>query len=69
MKRSDWGSDVPISLPRAPRRTEREVPMFGFVFTENGLFHDLSREDHESLSTPTYSPAVNPDREIVYGDE
>lgn len=67
--KNEWGADVAVSLPRPPRRTTRQVPMYGFVFTENGLFHDLTPEDHEQMQTPTFGPAIDPDREVIYGDE
>lgn len=69
MKSGEWGSDVAVSLPLPPVRTAREVPMYGFVFTENGLFHDISEADYEAMSTPTFSPSFDPDRAVVYGDE
>lgn len=64
----EFGSDVAVSMPRAPQRTGVEVPMYGFVFTENGLMHDLTQADHERLAVPTYGPALDPDTEVVYGD-
>lgn len=52
---ASWGSDVPISLPE-PLDEVGLVPMFGFVFTINGLFHDLSESDHDLLSRSGYGP-------------
>lgn len=67
MSSQAWASDAPISLPEPAESTPLSVPMFGFVFTENGLFHDLSEADHEVLRTPTFAP---PDTtgEVVYDD-
>lgn len=50
-----WASDVPVSMPEPLPYTSR-VPMYGFTFTEKGLFHDLSEADHEAISRPTYGP-------------
>jgi hypothetical protein len=61
-----WGSDVPVSMPM-PLEGEPLVQMFGFVFTEFGLFHDLSAADHETISTPTFAPYSPID--VVYDDE
>lgn len=64
-----WGSDVPISLP-APLDEDNPgvVPMGGFCFTANGLFHDLSAADHVRLATPSYAPS-EPDRQVIRYDE
>ena len=51
-----WGSDVPVSMPEPLGDQVGLVPMFGFTFTINGLFHDLTDVDHERLSIPTYAP-------------
>jgi hypothetical protein len=56
MSIQSWGSDVPVSMPEPLGDQVGLVPMFGFTFTINGLFHDLSDADHERLSTPTYAP-------------
>jgi hypothetical protein len=55
MSVQDWGSDVPVSMPE-PLIGGGMVPMFGFTFTRNGLFPDISEADHERLSLPTYAP-------------
>jgi hypothetical protein len=52
---ADWGSDVPVSMPQ-PLEDVGLVPMFGFVFTINGLRHDISEADHERLSRSGYTP-------------
>ena len=43
------------------------VPMFGFVFTIDGLRHDISAVDHERLSRPTLAPVSPANTE--WGDE
>lgn len=67
MSAQSWASDAPVSLPAPPEQTLLSVPMYGFVFTENGLFHDLTEADHEVLRTPTFAP---PDQTggVVYDD-
>lgn len=52
---ADWGSDVPVSMPE-PLDRDGVVPMFGFVFTVDGLRHDISAEAHERLSRPPLAP-------------
>lgn len=56
MSVQDWGCDVPVSMPEPLGGQVRAVPMFGFVFTINGLFHDLTDVEHERLSVPTFAP-------------
>lgn len=51
-----WGSDVRVSMPLPTVNDGPSVPMFGFIFTVNGLSHDLSESDYERLATPTYAP-------------
>jgi hypothetical protein len=67
MAEKTWGSDVPISMPQ-PLAADAEagVPMFGFIFTPNGLQHDLSETEHDRLSIPPYAP-LRP-TEIDWGD-
>jgi hypothetical protein len=60
-----WASDVPVSLPEPVDGVGAHIPMFGFVFTEAGLFHDLNQADHERLSTPTFAPPVDPANTVV----
>jgi hypothetical protein len=70
MTETHWGSDVPVSLPapvKKPEPFERRVSMGGFVFTEDGLFHDLDQSMHDELSLPTFAPA--PANEVVYEDD
>lgn len=62
-----WAADVPISLPEPIDTSGASVPMFGFIFTEKGLFHDIGAAEHEVLRVPTYSPIVEPS-ETVYDD-
>lgn len=59
-----WGSDAPVSMPEPLPRdlSGNTVAMDGFVMTENGLFHDLSAADHETLSRPTFAPYDPMDR-------
>lgn len=52
---ADWGSDVPVSMPE-PLTEAGLIPMFGFVFTIDGLRHDLSEADHERIGRPTFAP-------------
>lgn len=56
-ERPTWASDVPISLPSPPPEGDDiQVPMYGFVFTNNGLFHDISDAGVEGLQAPLFSP-------------
>lgn len=52
-----WASDAPVSLP-APLDHDGLVPMGGFVFTERGLFHDITATTVEQL-TPTFGPVFD----------
>lgn len=61
-----WASDVPVSMPE-PLPYTGHVPMYGFVFTENGMFHNLSESDHERLSRPTYGPVDPSQQEVIDG--
>ena len=63
---ADWGADVPISMP-APLDGVGLIPMFGFVFTIDGLRHDISETDHELLSRSGFAPISPVDTE--WGDE
>lgn len=51
----DWASDTRPSLP-VPPQGSRLVPMGGFVFTANGLAHDLSVTDSEEMAVPPFAP-------------
>jgi hypothetical protein len=62
-----WAADTPVSLPEPVDLDGPHILMYGFVFTENGLFHDLSEADHEDLRTPTYAPPPDPTN-TVYDD-
>jgi hypothetical protein len=67
MSTQSWGADVPVSLPQSLGDQEGLVPMFGFTFTINGLFHDMNDSDLEALATPTYAP-ISP-ANTVWGDQ
>jgi hypothetical protein len=54
----EWGADCPTSMP-----TPSEIPLDatkvdlgGFVFTENGIGHDLTAVDLEVVYTPRFQP-------------
>lgn len=51
-----YGSDVPVSMPQPPPSAVASVPMYGFVFTENGLGVDITETDRETLAIPTFAP-------------
>lgn len=64
-----WGADVPVSLPQPLEEGNVGIiPMDGFCFTENGLFHDLSQADFDRISTPSYAPD-NPGQPVIRYDE
>jgi hypothetical protein len=64
-----YASDVRVSLPQAvDPDAQLSVPMFGLVFTENGLFHDLDAERHEELSRPTFAPE-QPAAATIWGND
>lgn len=65
MSGATWGSDVRVSLPE-PLDGVGLIPMFGFVFTIDGLRHDLSETDHEALSRSGFRPISPVDTE--WGD-
>jgi hypothetical protein len=50
-----WASDASPSMP-VPPKVDRMIPMGGFVFTVNGLSHDLSEIEAEAISTPFFTP-------------
>ena len=54
-QRPVWSSDTKISVP-IPPTDDVLVPMYGFGWTQFGLFHDLSLGDYEYMRTPTYAP-------------
>lgn len=62
-----YGSDVRVSLPQPPQGAILSVPMYGFAFTENGLAHDITVAQHETLSRPTFTPQ-RPYSEVIWGD-
>lgn len=49
--RKTWSSDTVVSMPVPPiiGDGERTVEMGGFVFTANGLAHDLTEAHAENL--------------------
>lgn len=58
MPTRDWGADVPVSQPGV---VEADNPRIvdvgaGFVFTVNGLRHNLTEAEREDLFTPTHAP-------------
>jgi len=65
-----WASDVPVSMPEPLEKAdefEPRIPMSGFVFTINGLFHDIDPAMHDELSLPTFQP--QPVTEVIFDDE
>jgi hypothetical protein len=60
-----WTSDTAISLPE-PNPGVSLVPMYGFTFTADGLFHDLTQADHDRLSNPHEEPTRPSD--IIFDD-
>lgn len=62
-----WASDVKVSMPLPPK-VPRQVPMFGFAFTEFGLAHDIDAASYAQISTPSYIPD-DYGKERVYWDE
>lgn len=61
MSKAEWASNTRPSMP-VPPRTARMVRMGGFVFTPNGLAHDLSEDDVERLIQSPYIPPDAPGR-------
>lgn len=53
-----YASDVPPSMPVPPEldASDIRVPMFGFVFTNKGLFHDITPVGHEDVVNPYTTP-------------
>lgn len=66
-ERPTYSSDVPISMP-IPPENDVLVPMYGFGFTQYGLFHDITRDEYEELRKPTVRPE-DPSMRTVRGDE
>ena len=55
-----WSADVPVSMPKPLDESNPAlVGMFGFAFTERGLFHDLTPAEHEELRQPSFSPNLD----------
>lgn len=63
---SNWYSDVQISSP-TPHTSRPLVSMSGFVFTDNGLAHDLTEEEHRAIFTPKGLPQ-DPTK-VAYDDQ
>lgn len=53
-----WASDVPVSMP-VPLDHEGIVPMGGFIFTDRGLFHEITAATLEDM-TPSFAPVYDP---------
>jgi len=62
---SKWFSDVPISGPK-PNDAKVLVSMQGFVFTENGIAHEITEEQYLEVFSPKVEP-IDP-VEAVYFD-
>lgn len=58
-QRPAYASDTRPSMPRPPQRSLHSVPMFGFVFTEKGLFHDITDVGAEQIGNPFAQPDVD----------
>jgi hypothetical protein len=55
-----WGTDTPVSMPEPlPANTTIHVDMGGFGFTSGGIAHNFSEADLETLTSPTFLPAVS----------
>ena len=70
MRDTHWSSDVPVSLPEPVAKAEDgeiRISMGGFVFTENGLFHDIDEAMRDDLALPTFSPM--PANTVVYEED
>jgi len=70
MSDGDWASDVPVSLPKPVALRlpgEVRIPMSGFVFTVDGLFHDIDPTTYDDMATPTYLP--HDASAVIYGDD
>lgn len=61
----NWYSDVQISAP-VPHKSRPIISMSGFVFTDNGLAHDMTEEEHKAIFVPK-TVAQDPTK-IVYED-
>ena len=71
MSDAPWGSDVPISMPVPPPsylRSGPTVAMSGFVFTVNGLHHDLTEEQRDRVFRSQFEPRYRPST-VEWGDE
>lgn len=59
---SSWYSDVSISSPM-PHGARELVSMQGFVFTENGIAHEITDQQYFEVFTPKTEP-VDPTETI-----
>lgn len=64
-KETEWFSDTRISMPQ-PTGARPIVSMGGFVFTENGMAHDISEVDYDRHIAPPRPPS-DPSN-VVYDD-
>jgi len=64
-ERETWASDVRASMPVPPSSEQPLIfDMAGFGFTTGGISHDLTDDDVETLSVPTFAPPlISPSRE------
>jgi len=53
-----WGADCPISMPQVITTDPggNTAEMGGFLFTTQGLVHDLTSTDREELIGNSYGP-------------
>lgn len=52
-----WASDTPPSRPvPPPTNTPVLLDFEGFGFTVNGMVHNISESDLESMMVPTFAP-------------
>jgi hypothetical protein len=64
-----WGADVPVSMPQPLDESNPGiVPMDGFCFTYNGLYHDLSQADWARMAIPTFAPVSPATETVTYSD-
>lgn len=61
-----WYADVPISLPR-PAQGRPILGMGGFIFTDNGIEHDIDAVDFERAYMSEELPG-SPDGDDGSGD-
>jgi len=59
---SKWYSDAPISSPK-PHGVRELVSMQGFVFTENGIAHEITDQQYFEVFVPK-TDAIDPTETI-----